>query len=301
MLGIRLIRTGDPATVHRMRTAIVKAPRISVLLAFWMSPLTAAEPEMIRIPAGQATIGSARGLPDERPVHRVQVDEFLMDRSPVTVERFAAYVDATGAVTEAERFGDSAVFDVASAGWELRSGANWRRPLGPDAPAAVADHPVTHVSWNDAAAYCAWAGKRLPSEIEWEHAARYGHQDEPLYAMGNSVLREGEFLANFWQGQFPLRNTQADGWLYTAPVGRFGVAPSGLTDMAGNVWEWTSSWYLPYGSAATEAAERVQRGGSFLCSPEGCHGFRVSARGHSTPESSHMHVGFRCVADSPPR
>ncbi|HEX7035330.1 MAG TPA: formylglycine-generating enzyme family protein [Pseudomonadales bacterium] len=281
-----------------MRTTILVSSLVALTL-WWASDAVAAEPEMIRIPAGEATIGSDRGPPDERPAHRVRVDAFLMDRTPVTVEAFAAYVAATGAVTDAERFGDSAVFDVASASWELRPGANWRRPLGPDEPAALPDHPVTHVSWNDAAAYCKWAGKRLPNEIEWEHAARYGHDGEPLYAMGNSVLREGQFLANFWQGPFPSHNTEADGWLYTAPVGHFGVAPTGLTDMAGNVWEWTSSWYLPYGTdvRASVASERVQRGGSFLCSPNGCHGFRVSARGHSTPESSHMHVGFRCVAD----
>lgn len=254
--------------------------------------------DMIRIPGGLATIGSEAGVSDERPVHRVPVDGFLLDRTPVTVSAFAEFAAATGAVTDAERFGDSAVFDVASGAWELRRGANWRRPLGPEGPRAPADHPVTHVSWRDAVAYCDWRNKRLPSEFEWEHAARHGHEDEPLYAMGDRFLREGEFLANFWQGAFPSHNTQADGWLYTAPVGLLGLAPSGLTDMAGNVWEWTSSWYAPYGDeSAVAPTERVQRGGSFLCSPNACHGFRVSARGHSTPESSHMHVGFRCAAD----
>ena len=264
-------------------------------------PATANGPEMIPIPAGEALIGSDTGLPDERPVHRVQVDAFHMDRTPVTVEAFARYVAATGLVTEAERYGDGAVLDYATGRWLLMPGATWRQPLGPDGPSAPIDHPVTQVSWNDAAGYCAWAGKRLPTEYEWEHAARMGHDAEPTYAMGDEIIHEGQFLVNFWQGQFPLRNTGADGWMYTSPAGLLGRSPAGLTDMAGNVWEWTDSWYLPYGKAASATAtERVQRGGSFLCSPEGCHGFRVSARGKSTPDSSHMHVGFRCATHNPP-
>ena len=253
---------------------------------------------MIFIQAGTATIGSERGIADEQPVHRLRVEAFWMDRTPVPVRRFADYVAATGARTDAERFGDSAVFDLNSGLWELRRSAQWRMPLGPDGFEALPDHPVTHVSWYDAHSYCAWAGKRLPTEFEWEHAARLGHAGEPTYAMGHRVLREGTFLANFWQGEFPTRNTGADGWLTTSPVGLLGVAPTGLTDMAGNVWEWTASWYRSYGEPpAATPVERVQRGGSFLCSPDACHGFRVSARGHATPESSHMHVGFRCVAD----
>lgn len=274
--------------------------RVGLVAALLAGDASAAEPAgMIRIPAGTAVIGSASGLPDERPVHRVDVAAFWLDRDLVSVADFGAYVAATGAVTEAERFGDSAVFDLDTGRWALRRGATWRRPLGPDGPEAAADHPVTHVSWHDAGAYCARAGKRLATEFEWEHAARYGHDGEPIYAMGDDVVREGAFLANFWQGRFPVRNTGADGWLYTAPVGRLGVAPTGLTDMAGNVWEWTASWYLPYrGDPGIAPAERVQRGGSFLCSPEACHGFRVSARGRATPDSSHMHVGFRCAMDA---
>jgi formylglycine-generating enzyme len=189
------------------------------------------------------------------------------------------------------------VFDLAAGSWGLVGGASWRLPLGPQGPEALPDHPVVHVSWHDARNYCAWAGKRLPTEYEWEHAARFGHDGEPTYAMGARVIREGQFLANFWQGEFPNRNTAADGWLYTSPAGLLGHSPTGLADMAGNVWEWTDSWYAPYGAAVDDATERVQRGGSFLCSPDVCHGFRVSARGKSTPDSTHLHVGFRCASD----
>jgi formylglycine-generating enzyme len=272
-----------------------------VALVLSAMPAMAETPvDMIEITDGVAVIGSDRGLADERPVHQVRVEAFRLDRTLVTVEAFARFVAATDAVTEAEAYGDSAVLDSASGNWRLVPGATWHHPLGPQGAAALPDHPVTHVSWNDAGRYCDWAGKRLPTEYEWEHAARQGHDGEPTYAMGNEIMREGQYLANFWQGQFPLHNTGADGWLYTSPAGLLGLSPTGLTDMAGNVWEWTASWYVPYGAAAEGATERVQRGGSFLCSPEGCHGFRVSARGKATPDSSHMHVGFRCAADAEP-
>jgi sulfatase modifying factor 1 len=205
-------------------------------------------------------------------------------------------------VTQSERFGASGVFDVKSGTWGLVDGASWRRPLGPSALPAPDDHPVTQVSWNDAVAYCRWAGKRLPTEVEWEHAARGGRSDGPRYAWGDALVVDGRYLANTWQGEFPQRNTAADGWVYTSPVGLFGKTPSGLTDMGGNVWQWCDDWFRPYaqrGSHYTPDAEsaKVIRGGSYLCDPKVCHGFRVSARGHSTPETGLGHVGFRCARD----
>ena len=263
---------------------------------------------MVYIPGGETEIGSEKGLPMEMPVFQVEVSPFLMDKHPVTVAQFSAFVEATGHVTQAESFGDSAVLDDVTKNWILLKGANWKYPLGPDQPPANENHPVTHVSWNDAVAYAAWAGKRLPSEIEWEHAARGAVNRRMDYAWGNVLHsdHEGEHHthANTWEGNFPQFNTGEDGFLRTSPVGAFGASPIGLEDMGGNVWEWTDSWYRSYAErnqpyTETPQSERVQRGGSFLCNSSYCHGYRVSARSHSTPESSHFHVGFRTVKDVP--
>lgn len=259
---------------------------------------------MIGIPAGETQIGATTGLPDERPVFTAQVPAFLLDRSPVTVDAFARFVAARGHTSDAERLGGGAVMTFGTGIWRLVQGATWRRPYGPNGPEADGSHPVTQVSWRDARAYCAWAGKRLPTEIEWEHAARSGHAgNEPVYAFGDALVRDGDYLANVWTGMFPVINSKADGYSTTSPVGAFGTTPLGLTDMAGNVWEWTDSWYRSYADrdepyTPGPASERVQRGGSYLCDPSFCHGFRVSARGHATPDSAHMHVGFRCAADA---
>jgi len=149
-------------------------------------------------------------------------------------------------------------------------------------------------------AYCAWRKKRLPSEIEWEHAARSGHRAGDHYAWGDGLIDQGRYRANTWQGHFPTENTVADGYLTTSPVGTFGASASGLTDMGGNVWQWCADWYRPY--VARDApftpgpkSEKVIRGGSFLCDPEVCHGFRVSARGHQAPDTGLVHIGFRCA------
>ena len=264
-----------------------------------LSAATARLAEMTRLPVSDVQIGDDAAPSDERPQFRARVRAFWLDRTPVTVAQFAAFVRATGYVTDAERQGGQ-VLDRRDGGWAAVAGADWRRPEGPRAPPAAADHPVVQVSWRDADAFCRAYGARLPTEIEWERAARLGQTpDGHVFHAGDPVALDGRWRANVWQGLFPLQDDGADGWKTTSPVGAFGAAPSGLTDMAGNVWEWTASWYVPYGAppGARGGGERVQRGGSFLCDPGFCQGFRVTARGHSTPDSALMHVGFRCAAD----
>jgi sulfatase modifying factor 1 len=279
--------------------------RAVVGLVLLASVVTGAAPTrkgMVYFPGGSTRIGSDDGEPAERPTFTVEVKPFFLDVHPVTVVEFRRFVDTARYVTQSERFGSSGVFDVKTGTWGLVDHADWRHPFGPAAPPAADDHPVTQVSWNDAVAYCRWAGKRLPNEVEWEHAARSGRNGGPRYAWGDSLVEHGRYMANTWQGSFPHRNTVADGYLYTAPVGTFGRTPAGLTDMGGNVWQWCEDWFRPYSDRdrpfePDERSERVLRGGSFLCDPNVCHGFRVSARGHSTPETGLVHIGFRCAAD----
>jgi formylglycine-generating enzyme len=308
----------EPFKARPVRAAIVFGSLILAGMALWrvlmlraaasVEPVT--DPNVIEIPQGMVyvpggltRIGSDDGLPDERPTFTARVEPFLMDRHPVTVAQFRAFVEATGYVTEAERFGNAGVLDPNTHRWSLVRGATWRNPLGPGSPPAPADHPVTQVSWNDAAAYARWAGKRLPTEVEWEHAARGGKDRRTRYVWGDQTVdADGRHRANTWQGSFPVHNTKADGYTGTSPVGAFGETELGLTDMAGNVWEWTASWYRPYSEwdepyQPVPTSEKVQRGGSHLCSPDFCHGFRIAARAHATPETSLPHVGFRLVRD----
>ncbi len=260
--------------------------------------------DMVVIPAGKLTMGNNSGPADERPMIELELAAFSLDRSPVTVAEFGQFASATNYQTTAEKFGDSAVFSLETGSWALVSGTTWRHPTGPSHPAAQSDHPVTHVSWYDATQYCSHFGKRLPTEAEWEHASRNGRNDRTIYAFGDEIIQDGAFLANVWNGEFPFRNTGDDGYLFTSPVGTFATTALGLSDMAGNVWEWTSDWYQTYGTPqlttpGSVGAEKVQRGGSFLCDQEVCHGYKSSTRAHTTPESSHMHVGFRCAMDLP--
>lgn len=237
---------------------------------------------------------------DAHPSFWAEVDSFFLDVHPVTVAQFRAFVEATGFTTQAERFGNAGV--LRGGQWRLVEGATWRRPLGPNHPAAPDDHPVTQVSWNDAQAYCEWAGKRLPTEVEWEHAAREGRNVRALCPWdGPCRDREARIQhANTWQGRYPIQNTAADGYRYTAPVGTFNTNALGLQGMAGNVWEWTASWKRPYEERGTDfqptkRSERVQRGGSFICKE--CGGYYVFSRSSSTPETSLFHVGIRCAKD----
>jgi sulfatase modifying factor 1 len=253
---------------------------------------------MVYVPGGPVRIGAddgdAAALPTERPAFDAEVAAFFLDRSPVTVARFRGFVEATAHVTEAERLGDAAVLDP-HAGWQLVPGASWHRPLGPEAAPAPEDHPVTQVSWGDAVAFCAWADGRLPTEVEWEHAARGGTNRRHRYAWDGELHHGGHPHAN-------TLNTD-DGFSLTSPVGAFGATALGLTDMGGNVWEWTDAWFRPYAErdrpfTPTPTSERVLRGGSFLCHADYCHGYRVSARSHATPGSALFNAGFRCARDA---
>lgn len=257
---------------------------------------------MAFIPGGWVDVGAYDGLPREKPVTAKRVRGFFMDITPVTVGQFREFVKATGYVTQAENFGDAAVFDQSQLTWVLRKGANWQFPHGAGTEPAPDDHPVTQVSWNDAVAYCKWAGKRLPTEQEWEHAARDGANEREPYPWGTTLVVDGAFKANTWNGHFPTHNTVSDGFEFTSPVGSFGETKLGLQDISGNVWEWCQNWYLPHnvsqeGYEPTPESEKVMRGGSFMCEPGYCHGYRVSGRSGSTPETALFHVGFRCVQD----
>jgi len=258
--------------------------------------------ELILIPGGTVQIGDDDGPFSEGPAFRYTSRPFLMDRTPVTVAQFSQFVADTGYRTDAEHYGSAGALDESVGAWVAVKGANWRRPKGHKRSAALANHPVTQVSWFDATAFCASYGLRLPTEFEWERAARMGQTpDGHVFKAGDPIELSHRYLLNAWEGRFPFVNTAADGYRTTSPVGAFGAAPSGLTDMAGNVWEWTSSWYLPYRAPQREPAdghgERVARGGSFLCSRDFCEGYRASARNHTTPDTSLENIGFRCVGD----
>lgn len=253
----------------------------------------------------------------EEPVHEVALDPFRIDEACVTNAQFAVFVNATGYVTEAERFGNSAVFRLAVAAdtrdivgtfgppwWLAVRGADWRHPFGPLSDIAeMADHPVVHISHNDACAYCVWAGRHLPTEAEWEMAARGGHTGR-RFPWGNTLEQDGRHSANIWQGVFPSNNTATDGWLATAPVRTYPPNDFGLYQMAGNVWEWCADWFSASWYAESKrdnprgpetGTARVTRGGSYLCHASYCHRYRVAARSANTPDSSAGNLGFRTV------
>ena len=281
---------------------VVAAGKWAPAAAVASTPTIAARvADMVLIPAGAVQIGEDAGPPDEVPATRYRSSAFYMDRSPVTVAQFRAFVASTGYRTDAEHFGSGGVLDERQGAWTAVQGADWRHPTGTAEAASQDDHPVVQVSWRDADAFCRAYGARLPTEFEWERAGRLGQtRDGHVFTIGDPVLRNGRYQANVWQGLFPLEDEGKDGYRSTSPVGAFGTAPSGLTDMAGNVWEWTASWWIPYGAPQREpqgGGERVSRGGSFLCSKDFCEGYRVTARNHATPDTSLENIGFRCVAD----
>lgn len=300
------------------------------------------------IDGGIFTMGSDHFYPEERPLRRVKVDSFWIDQMPVTNRDFASFIEATGYKTVAEIAPDprdypgmlpgmdqpgSLVFtktehpvplDQYHLWWHFRFGADWRHPYGPESNLDnLWDHPVVHVSWKDAAAYARWAHKSLPTEAEYEYAAR-GGLEGCEYAWGNELSPDGHLMANYWQGMFPNENTMADGWERTSPVGYFPPNGYGLYDMIGNVWEWTQDWWSdqpitnrkksssacctisnPRGAKLRESYDPLQplirigrkvlKGGSHLCAINHCQRFRPAARHPEMIDTSASHIGFRCV------
>ena len=258
----------------------------------------------------------------EGPVREVTVDPFHIDLHPVTNEQFTEFVRATQYKTEAERYGWSFVFHghleperyaklvsdnaPGTRWWCKVDGADWRHPEGPDtAVTARPHHPVTHMSWHDATAYCGWAGKRLPTEAEWEFAAR-GGLEQRIYPWGDELEPGGVHMCNVWQGEFPMADTGADGYTAPSPVDAFPANGYGLVSVSGNAWEWCADWFEPfYHVTATRVnpvgpalgTRRAMRGGSYLCHRSYCNRYRIAARTSNTPDSSTTNITFRCVRD----
>jgi len=303
--------------------------------------------DMAAIPAGSFLMGSAHHYPEEAPAHRVSVDAFHIDRHAVTNAEFRRFVDATGHVTSAEmpanpaQFPDakpemlvpsSVVFRKADGPVDLRNpynwwtfmpGADWRHPRGRGSSLqGLWQHPVVHLSYADAEAYAAWAGKELPTEAEWEYAARGGLEGAE-FAWGDELLPEGRSMVNHWQGEFPWQNLLEDGYEWTAPVGSFPANGYGLHEMTGNVWEWTTDWYQehskiehpcctlvnPRGGERDASIDvrrshlpiprKVMKGGSYLCAPNYCRRYRPAARMAQEIDTSTCHLGFRCIVRAP--
>lgn len=278
-----------------------------------LAPIEGERDGMVWIPAGRVVIGEGAGHPEETPSYAANVDGFWLDRHEVTNAQFAAFVEATGYVTEAERQPPekggpgSAVFGASS--WSYVSGADWRHPLGPGS-ANEPTHPVVHVSYADASAYARWAGRILPTEEQYEHAARAGGD----VAVARGEGGQAEYRANTWQGVFPFRNTRADGFPRTAPAGCFGADRLGLSDILGNVWEWTATPYYPthrppadmrarYPNGFNESdpglGARVIKGGSFLCADNFCARYTPSARQPQESDLGASHIGFRTALIAP--
>ena len=300
---------GRPAPAHQAQPGVTSSPRVGAIA---------------EIPGGVFTMGTddAHGYPDdgEGPAHEVELEAFGIGTTTVTNEQFAAFVEDTGHVTTAEHFGTSFVYagllpddfpptrGVAAAPWWREvAGADWRHPEGPhsdvdDRP----DHPAVHVSWLDAQACSAWLGARLPTEAEWERAARGGLPEGP-FPWGADREPGGEHRMNVFQGQFPRLDTAEDGWRGTCPVAAFPPNGYGLHETTGNVWEWCSDWFSPAYYARSPRRSpagprhghaRVMRGGSYLCHESYCRRYRVDARSANTPESSAGNIGFRVVTHS---
>lgn len=282
--------------------------------------------KMIYLEAGVFLMGTEEGegfpADGEGPIRPIKLNPFYIDPCAVTNVEFSEFVEATGYRTEAESFGWSYVFhllvseEVAATvknvvennpWWWAVKGTCWKHPEGPDSTVETrGDHPVVHVSWNDAMAYCRWSGKRLPTEAEWEYAAR-GGLVQKRYPWGDMLKPDTEHRCNIWQGKFPVKNNASDGYLATAPVNSFQPNGYGLYNVSGNVWEWCADWFsktIPENGSSenpqgpSTGTARSMRGGSYLCHKSYCNRYRVAARSSNTPDSSTGNMGFRCVADS---
>jgi len=289
---------------------------------------------MLRVESGSFFMGyegkEAISADGEGPVRQVQVDAFYLDATTVTNAQFQQFVDATGYRTDSERFGWSHVFMQQLPAskkrklkmersvhdlqwWYAAEGAYWRKPEGPGSNIVKRmQHPVVHVSWNDAAAYADWAGKRLPSEAEWERAARGTAAANQLFPWGDRLEPAGKHYCNVWQGHFPDKNTAADGYEWTAPAKSFRRYELGFYNLLGNVWEWCADWFSPHWhrEASTKTrdnpigpptgSKRVMKGGSFLCHHSYCNRYRLGARTSNPPDSAASNLGFRCARDVAP-
>jgi len=292
-----------------------------------LSPNAGSSKGMVRIEGGAFHMGAENPecwvSDGEGPRREVILDPYFLDCTAVTNEAFAAFVEATGYQSEAERFGWSFVFhnQIPKAHlkrirfdrafgiewWAKVEGACWRKPGGPGTNIRKCmDHPVVHVSWQDARSFCQWAGKRLPSEAEWERAARGGEEDR-IYPWGDELTPGGKHRCNIWQGRFPEEDTGADGYAGTAPARSFPSNSFGLYNMMGNAWDWVSDWFDPRYPRHSPAvnppgpdsgSEKVIRGGSFLCHESYCNRYRNSARTKVTPDSTTCHLSFRCAMDA---
>jgi formylglycine-generating enzyme required for sulfatase activity len=277
---------------------------------------------MVRLDGGRFFMGTDAedGFPadGEGPIREVTLDAFYIDTQPVSNEQFTEFVRATSYVTEAERFAWSFVFQghvsseaidqrVPGTKWWCKvNKADWRHPEGPDTSIdSRPRHPAVHVSWHDAAAYARWAGKRLPTEAEWEFAAR-GGLEQKIYPWGDDLMPDGRHICNIWQGEFPIRDAGEDGYTAPAPADAFPANGYGLYGVAGNAWEWCADWFHPsYHVTATrvnpvgpsDGVNRAMRGGSYLCHKSYCNRYRVAARTSNTPDSATTNISFRCARD----
>lgn len=339
------------AVVEKLKARLPAAAKENLIVD---PPADASPPEgMVWIPGGLTIMGSDTGIPDEEPPHPLAIDGFWMDATEVTNRQFMDFVEATGYVTLAEKkpelrsiqqgsgLENITILDEfnqpgsicsrplksrdeidqqlgAYSWWQYVPGANWKHPEGPESDISDRmDHPVVHVSWVDAMEYCKWRGATLPTEAQWEYAAR-GGADGNFYPWGNLQNPNGKWNQNIWQGTFPITDTGEDGFTTTAPVATYEPNAFGLYDMSGNVWEWCADYYRPdyyaispprnppgpdssFDPQEPGITKRVQRGGSFMCSDEYCIGYRVSARMKGEEDTGAFHTGFRCVINVAPQ